>query len=363
MRGLVVAAAMSVALSAVISVAGGAARAQALKDADGPAEVPPASFTAPQYVDSKGCAYVRAGLGGKVSWIPRVTRDRKLMCGLQPSLGSAAVVAAAPAPATEAEAAPAPAAASAAAPSVPPAEPVVAAPTPAKPVAPKPKAVRTAQVKPVAGASTSPAALRRMKAADALGAVTLVRAEPVPGTATACPNTPQTAERYVLSDGRRLVRCGPPVRDPVAYLNGLGRPGLRVAGPGAKAAAPAGYVPVWQDDRLNPARGPQTAAGDAAMAAAYQQGVPMRIKPGTALKVPYSGSDGAFVQAGAFADPGNADRAVARLKAAGLPAARAKGMIGGRVVAFVLAGPVNRAQAAAALSAVRAAGFTDAFLR
>jgi cell division protein FtsN len=99
------------------------------------------------------------------------------------------------------------------------------------------------------------------------------------------------------------------------------------------------------------------------MAAAYEQAVPMRIRPGTALKVPYSGSDGAFVQAGAFADPANADRAVARLMAAGLPAARSRGMIGGRTVAFVLAGPVDRSLAAQALAAVRAAGFADAYLR
>jgi hypothetical protein len=327
------------------------AGAQALRDATGPAEVPPASYTATQYVDSKGCAFVRAGLGGKVTWVPRVTQDRKQMCGQVPSLG--AVAAAVPP-------------ASAVAPAAPAAMTPAATPGPAK-AAPKAAPRTSPAVVPVA----APMAARRARPSTVAvaaptggGAVALVSAEVVPGSATSCPNTPATAERYVLSDGRRLVRCGPPVRDPVAYLNGLGRPGLRVARAGGPAAAvPAGYVRAWKDDRLNPARNARTAEGDARMAASWDASVPMRMKPGTALRVPYSGSDGAFVQAGAFADPGNADRAVARLKAAGLPAARAKGMIGGRIVAFVLAGPVDRAQAASALAAVRAAGFGDAYLR
>ncbi len=67
-----------------------AAGAQSLSDAPQPAEYPPSSYTAAQYVDSKGCAFVRAGVAGVVNWIPRVSRSRDLLCGFQPSLPAAA---------------------------------------------------------------------------------------------------------------------------------------------------------------------------------------------------------------------------------------------------------------------------------
>lgn len=60
--------------------------AQAQQTGTGPAEVPPASFQGTQYVDSKGCIYIRAGVPGNVSWVPRVTRDGASICGYQPSI-------------------------------------------------------------------------------------------------------------------------------------------------------------------------------------------------------------------------------------------------------------------------------------
>ena len=64
------------------------AGAKTLRDVKGPAEVPPASFKGTQYVDSKGCVFIRAGYGGRVTWIPRVNRQRKVYCSKenQPSL-------------------------------------------------------------------------------------------------------------------------------------------------------------------------------------------------------------------------------------------------------------------------------------
>ena len=59
--------------------------AQSLKDARPPAEFPPASYSGNQYVDSRGCIYIRAGIDGNTTWVPRVTRSRKQVCGYQPT--------------------------------------------------------------------------------------------------------------------------------------------------------------------------------------------------------------------------------------------------------------------------------------
>ncbi|MFN5827787.1 MAG: SPOR domain-containing protein, partial [Rhodobacterales bacterium] len=89
--------------------------AQQSPNPQGPAELPPESFADVQYVDSTGCVFLRAGLNGKVMWIPRVTKDGRPLCGYAPSLAASAPAAAqavdagialtAPAPAAGAEAA------------------------------------------------------------------------------------------------------------------------------------------------------------------------------------------------------------------------------------------------------------------
>lgn len=70
-----------------------------------PAEFPPADYDGNQYVDSAGCAFIRAGVSGVTNWVPRMSRAREQLCGFQPTF--ATPPAPDPAPVT-AEADPAP---------------------------------------------------------------------------------------------------------------------------------------------------------------------------------------------------------------------------------------------------------------
>ena len=106
--------------------------------ANGPAEIPPASYASTQYVDSTGCAFLRVELSGSVNWVPRLTRERTPLCGFQPTFGGAG-----PAPV------PAPAAAAPV--------PVMAEAEPVRPpVAPRPATNVGAPMETVASLTTPP---------------------------------------------------------------------------------------------------------------------------------------------------------------------------------------------------------------
>lgn len=57
----------------------------ALSERAGPAELPAADYAGQQYVDSKGCMFVRAGFDGATVWVPRVSREGTPVCGNPPS--------------------------------------------------------------------------------------------------------------------------------------------------------------------------------------------------------------------------------------------------------------------------------------
>jgi hypothetical protein len=50
-----------------------------------PAELPPPEFKGQQYVDSRGCLFLRAGDASGVIWVPRVTRGGAPICDQPPS--------------------------------------------------------------------------------------------------------------------------------------------------------------------------------------------------------------------------------------------------------------------------------------
>ncbi|MFN6952857.1 MAG: hypothetical protein ACK4NE_09745, partial [Albidovulum sp.] len=197
-----------------VSVVADPVWAQPLSKVSGPKELPPAGFAGNQYVDSAGCVFIRAGVGGQTTWVPRVSRDRKLVCGYDPTFppGTADAVAAMK-PVEPAPDGPAPTAAP------------TAVPGPASKPAPAVAAVKTDPPRAAAPKAASPVAIAPRKPHQ----VRLVRAGAIAPAETLCLARIPTAQRYLLSDGRRVTQCAATAPgEPVAWLNGLGVPGLTV---------------------------------------------------------------------------------------------------------------------------------------
>lgn len=55
-----------------------------------PAELPPEGFSGRQYIDSKGCIYLRETDGTDVNWVPRTLSQGEVMCGFAPTFPSTA---------------------------------------------------------------------------------------------------------------------------------------------------------------------------------------------------------------------------------------------------------------------------------
>ena len=229
-----------------------------------PAEFPPESYAGRQYVDSKGCVFIRAGVDGATTWVPRVSRSRQLICGFQPSLPGVQRTADAPAQAAQ------PAPAQRQAPQRQ-AAPVRTAPQPAARTAqsaPRPQAaqpttvVRRTMPAPQPAARPAPTVVMRpaptrtapqapvVVAPRTTGVVSAPAPAPVAKPAvrqaatTSCPGLTGVSARYSTGEG---VRCGPQDAPHVTYIQGGGGTGaktrrVKVYHPSPSIAAPV-YAP------------------------------------------------------------------------------------------------------------------------
>lgn len=398
------------AVAGVLAAALGGSALPAWAELSGPANPPPASFQGMQYIDAQGCLFLRAGFGAKTVWVPMIDQNRKPICGMAPTFGGAAQVAAAapvappaPAPAPVQAPAPAPAAKPVAVAAPPAAMPAAAAPVVAPVVAPAPPPVVAVAVAAPAPAKLPPAPAQRGYQVMQVGQ-----------TVASCADTAPVLERVMLRNGGSALVCTQgdgtlsgwqPPRFPagagVGAALGYVAPtadnlrGARLAGavaPAAQATAaaaiptpPKGWKLAWDDDRLNPMRGIGTAAGQAAQDRVWTKTVPAvavaapvapltaaptaRVStmsaPAAAQAAPVAqGQVPRYVQIGSFAVAANAAGASARIEGLGLPAAKSQITRGGTLLQVVYAGPFASAEAAAlALQQLKAAGFRDAIIR
>ncbi len=298
----------------------------AARNTDVPTEFPPSSFEGRQYVDSKGCIFVRAGIDGAVNWVPRVSRQRQHLCGARPNFVNApapapqrvqqATVIAPPkaeAPPVSARPAPeparavAPAPARAAAPRPAPLRAAAQVPRPAQ--APRPVTTRQ-PMRTVASIQATP---RLQDPAKTAPSARVVRSAPVavavPTETTyttawaACQGGTATVARRT-GDGRLVqMRCGPQTTSHVTTVRrgeapGTGKNVHYNRASDARSASgstrivprhvhekrddqvvtiPEGYRAAFEDDRLNRKRANQSIDGYLATQLVWTNTVPRRL--------------------------------------------------------------------------------------
>ena len=313
--------------AAFVSAGVGGVHSQSLRNADEPAEFPPASYKGTQYIDSRGCVYVRAGISGNVTWVPRVTRSRRLICGQTPSLAPSETV-----EAPQVEQADKPVQITLEEDAVEPEKETTAdVANSVQPVA-KPKAKKIPKVATVATVAAKPKVVKTVE--PVVQTKTEIVDEPATKVvtrtkksrfATACIGVKENGERFLLRNKTRsAIRCGPqtepyygvirPVAQnsdaavpagQVAALNGVARTSkVRVVQSSNRAqgsavinretrivpkhvheasqshrnlAVPNGFQNVWEDGRLNPQRAEQNLAGQALVKLVWTQTVPRRL--------------------------------------------------------------------------------------
>lgn len=275
-----------------VSLGVSALQAQTLRNAPPPAEFPPASYKGKQYVDSRGCIYIRAGIDGNVTWVPRVGRNRKQICGYKPTAVAGATTASKPAPApmviTVAPSATQPAPKSVAKSVAKPVPKAVAKPA----AAAKPRVVSTTRTTtyrpatattirspmPTIATTARPARVQTVPRSTTVAPAAAPVIAPRTGSGTApaarggrCPNASAFSQRFINKTDD--VRCGPQAEPPVTYGTGRDKQSSLAVDPNTRTvprhvydnrqntrnvSVPEGYKTVWTDDRLNPYRAERT---------------------------------------------------------------------------------------------------------
>lgn len=343
----------------------------------GPAEMPPLSFEGREYVDSKGCVFIRAGMDGNVVWVPRVDRNRDPVCGYPPSLSGAQLASASSG------------SGSSGSDMLPPASSASLTSSPS---------VTNDLYVPSTMDSYSTVTVSGGEATygNGRGLVGLIndifvpssnsRTETYTATGGTYPEIAQTGSSEVRTYSQTTsssVANDMYVRPSTGSQTSTGGQRLSVGIPNAGSApAPYGYVAAWDDDRLNPNRGPRSSTGDQQMRSVWTDSVPMKLASTNTRASRSSGSglfgragglnpfrsgksvqpdgSGGYVQIGTYGDPGNVNKNIARLQAMGI--AVALQYSGASQV--VLAGPFpNSDVTREALSHLRNAGYSDAFIR
>ncbi len=71
---------LGVLITCIFALNGTAWGQSSSQNSRAPINLPPLSYTGAQFIDNNHCVFLRAGYGGNIVWVPRVSRNREPLC-------------------------------------------------------------------------------------------------------------------------------------------------------------------------------------------------------------------------------------------------------------------------------------------
>jgi cell division septation protein DedD len=335
-----------------------------------PAETPPGDFAPRQYIDSKGCVFLRSGQGG---WQARRSRDGAALCGYPPTLSVRGIGGKPRLRALDADAGRSRAERLRQALSLQVLTNVLPGELVGDPQQP-------AGLPDLGPEPADPAPAEQLRAAVA--AMPAVRQ----GTSAGLKPNLRLCRLLGYDDGRTAAAA--PGRDPSeGYCGSLtpadlsrlsfARPAGSASPPPDDQPQPAAAVaeampsarkvigPATGETNALPGSARQGSTGSGAAAPAGKQAI-AAARPGSARAAPVGmiPAGARYVQLGRFSDIGDADQALQRLADLGYRVLRGSDGVDGHVVQIIMAGPFpDREAIVRGLDAIRRAGYRQAFAR
>ena len=319
--------------------------AQSLTSSEGPANLPPADFTGTQFVDNKGCVYIRTGRKGATSWTPRVSRDRKLVCGFKLSFTGTSAVPLRQKPAIVAQ----------------------------KPISSPLSSIPVKQTSSTLPAKKTIPSTRARPAAQSYAQTTTSNGREIILNGSGMPSKIPNGFRVAWDDGRLNLKRGIPTAAGIVDSEKIWTqniPRQLISDVAQGNVCPVKRVLTYPFKSMETQERFMAAKGALSLKVAQDGEISMNRSAAAtrisskSMPATVTHKNGQSIQVATFANPLNAERTILRMAKLNLPTTNKPVTIAGKSYQIVLVGPFyDQESSKVALKTVHQEGFRDAFFR